>query len=202
MCVCRGSFWIPLWHFGVAADASDLMNALSICCSSALEHQNDTGLISRRNSLDWLSVTYRKQQSWEEVKNGKEGMRALVQKVKKKKRERRWQYEWFSKRMTGSWVRLVECVPQRTSWQTGGTFSLTPITRGVSFQQLIHGIQGGRSSVLWRFTFPACCFLHKVMDDATVLLIRVCLNSHKPFGVKLAICLYLNQWIVSMWVSL
>lgn len=23
--------------------------------------------------------------------------------------------EWFSKHMTDSWVRLVECVPQRTS---------------------------------------------------------------------------------------
>lgn len=118
------------------------MNALSICCSSALEYKTDTGLSSRRNSLDWLSVTYRVKQSLEEVTNGKEGTRALVQKVQKM-RERRWQYEWFSKRMTGSRVRLVECGPQRSSWQTGRTFSLTPITRGVSFQQLICGVQGG-----------------------------------------------------------
>jgi len=35
------------------------MNALSICCSSALLYKTDTGLISRRNSLDLPSVTYR-----------------------------------------------------------------------------------------------------------------------------------------------
>lgn len=139
--VCRGGLWIPLWHFGIAADASNLMKALSICFSSTPEFYNtDTAcLISRRNSLGLPSVTFREKQSWDEVMNGKQGMRVWGTEGEKAS-EGRWQCEGFSEHMTDIWVRLVECVPRRTSWQTGGTFSLTPITRGVSFHQLIHGI--------------------------------------------------------------
>ena len=90
--VCRGGLWIPLWHFGIAADASNLMKARSICCSSTTEYYNtDTAcLISRRNSLGLPSVTFREKQSRDEVMNGKQGMRVWGTEGEKAS-ERRWQ---------------------------------------------------------------------------------------------------------------
>lgn len=75
-----------------------------------------------------------------------------------------------------------ECVPPRTSWQTGGTFFFDPNYQRCFFPPVNPGVQGGLSSTARRFTSPACCFPYE---------------SHRWWPTSadlLHISLHLNSW--------